>query len=333
MRSLRSGSTSIRRVQHRLLVGDLRHQLVDVLQLLQRRPAFVALAPVRTRRQPDRKGLGEILVRMALRVPEPKMLDEIPTRRIRPIIARIAGRRAAEQLLPAAAAVQLVGVLHHVPGLVPEDAHAFRARAAFDVDDHLALEPHQARMRQIEREGDAGRVLRAEPLARNPGVRPDPEAALLQLVVELAQAVRQPGAAKRELEVLQPQLQQPLVRPGGPTVLSAPSFAACYAAWLAKSWRPKPWQLKCWRCVIVASIQRPASARTLPNADSRPAQAGSCLQAGKGQRPYRTSPLYWPDTATHAEGRRPERPFPRPPARGHPRPRPGASGPRPQAVT
>ena len=78
--------------QHRLLVGEFRHQLVHVLQLLKRRPAHVALAPIRTRREPDRERLGEIFVRVALRVPEPEMLNEIPTRRIRFIVAWIACR-------------------------------------------------------------------------------------------------------------------------------------------------------------------------------------------------------------------------------------------------
>jgi hypothetical protein len=37
--------------------------------------------------------------------------------------------------------------LQHVAGFVTENAHALRHRSAFDVDDHLALEPHQAGMR------------------------------------------------------------------------------------------------------------------------------------------------------------------------------------------
>ena len=69
-----------------------------------------------------------------------------------------------------------IGVLHHVAGLVAQDAHALAPGAAFDVDDHLALEPHQPRMREIERNGDARRVVRAEPFARKPGVRPDARA-------------------------------------------------------------------------------------------------------------------------------------------------------------
>ena len=84
--------------EQRLLAGDLGHQLVDIFELLQRRPALVALAPVRARREPDREGLGEILVRMALRVPERQMLDVAPAAGVRPVVVRVAGRGAAEQL-------------------------------------------------------------------------------------------------------------------------------------------------------------------------------------------------------------------------------------------
>ena len=45
-------------------------------------------------------------------------------------------------LLPASFAMQLIGVLHHMAGFVPQNAHALRPGAALDVDDHLALELH-----------------------------------------------------------------------------------------------------------------------------------------------------------------------------------------------
>ena len=56
-------------LDERLAAAQRLHQRVHVLQLLQRRPPGVALLPVRVRRQPDREGLGEVLVGMALRVP------------------------------------------------------------------------------------------------------------------------------------------------------------------------------------------------------------------------------------------------------------------------
>ena len=156
--------------EQRRLPGDFRHQLVDVFELLERRPSVVARPPVRAGPQPHGERLGEILVRMALRVPQPQMLDEISAGRIRPVIARIALRGSAEQLLPLATALQLIGVLHHVAGFVAKNAHAFGPGAALDVDDHLPLELHQALVGEIERDRDARRVFRAEPLARDPGM-------------------------------------------------------------------------------------------------------------------------------------------------------------------
>src|ERR1051325_6932185 len=99
------------------------------------------------------------------------MLNKIPACRVRTIIIWILRRRATEQPLPAPITMKCVGVLHPVAGLLAKNAHPLRVRAAFDVDDHLALEPHQPRMREIERDGDAGRVLRAEPFGRQPDMR------------------------------------------------------------------------------------------------------------------------------------------------------------------
>src|SRR5437773_9694813 len=72
-------------------------------------PARSTLFPYTTlfRSQPHRKGFGEILVRMALRVPAPEMLDITPAGRIGPVVERVVFRRRTEQLLPAPAALQL----------------------------------------------------------------------------------------------------------------------------------------------------------------------------------------------------------------------------------
>src|SRR5262245_11481040 len=63
-------------VNKRSLASDFIHQLVDIFELLECGPAGVARAPVRARLEPHRKRLGEIFVRMTLRVPEPKVLNE-----------------------------------------------------------------------------------------------------------------------------------------------------------------------------------------------------------------------------------------------------------------
>src|SRR5262249_31448731 len=185
----------------------------------------VARAPVRARAQPHRKGLGEILVGVALRVPEAQMLDEIPAGRIRPVIARIALRGGTEQLLPAAAALQRMRVLHPGAGLVTKDRHAFRPAATLDVDDLFFLELHQPGMRQIERKGDAGRILGAEPFARDPGMRSHPDATLIELIEQGVEAVLEPGALNRDLQIPQPKLEQLLVRERSPGKSPAPHCA------------------------------------------------------------------------------------------------------------
>jgi hypothetical protein len=106
--------------------------------------------------------------------------------------------------------------LQHVPGFVPENAHALGHGAALDVDDHLALEPHQAGMSEIEGNRDAGRVIGAEPLVGHPGVRPDAKPPLAELRIELVQAPLEPRACDGDLEVLEAQLEEFVVGQGGP---------------------------------------------------------------------------------------------------------------------
>ena len=82
---------------------QLLHQLVDVLELLQRRPAGVAPPPDVARLEPHREGLGEVLVGMALRVVEAQVLHEAPARGVRAVDLGVALRRAAEVPAPARA--------------------------------------------------------------------------------------------------------------------------------------------------------------------------------------------------------------------------------------
>src|SRR6266567_6001604 len=194
------------------LAGDFLHQRVDIFELLERRPARIACPPVRTRPQPYRKGLGEILVRMALRIPAAQVLDIAPAGRIGPVIARVAFRGRAEQLLPAPAAVQLVGVLHGMTGFMTQNRHALRPGAALDLEHHFLLELHQAGMGEIERDRNAGRVFRAEPLARYPGIWPQPDAPLFELAMESLEAILKPGAFDPDPQTAEAALEQLLVR-------------------------------------------------------------------------------------------------------------------------
>ena len=76
------------------------HQRVHVFELLPRLPARVALPPLAVRRQPHGKRLGEILVRMALRVPRVEMQDEALAVRLRRVELRVGLRWRAEHLPP-----------------------------------------------------------------------------------------------------------------------------------------------------------------------------------------------------------------------------------------
>jgi hypothetical protein len=68
-------------------------------------------------------------------------------------------------------------------------------------------------MGQIKGDGDAGRALGAEPLVGDPGMWPDPQAPLIEFVVDSAQAPLEPGAFNGDAEIPEAQLEQPLVRP------------------------------------------------------------------------------------------------------------------------
>src|SRR5581483_1241924 len=202
----------------RPLACDLAHQLVDIFELLQRRPAGIARPPVRTRPQPHREGFGEILVGVALRVPEPEMLDVTPAGGIGPVVARIAFRRRAEQPLPTPATLQLIGVLDGVSRLVPENGHALGPGTALDVEHHFLFELHQAGMGEIKRDGNAGHIRRTEPFVRDPYMRPQPNAALFELLIESADAILEPGAFDRDPQAAEAPLEQLLIRQLFPSI-------------------------------------------------------------------------------------------------------------------
>ena len=66
-------------------------------------------------------------------------------------------------------------------------------------------------MRQIERNGDARGVLRAEPFTGNPGMRPHPNVVLVKLAVERLKTAFEPGVFHRNSEVFEPDLEQLIV--------------------------------------------------------------------------------------------------------------------------
>src|SRR5262249_48690077 len=71
-------------------------------------------------------------------------------------------------------------------------------------------------MRQIKREGNTWRDVGAEPLVRDPGMRPDSEAALDEFSMQVVETLLEPCTRNADLKVLEAKLQEVLVGQGGP---------------------------------------------------------------------------------------------------------------------
>src|SRR4051812_12047181 len=99
--------------------------------------------------------------------------------------------------------MQLIAVLNRVPRLVPHDAHALRTRGAFDVEDLVALEAPESRMREVEGHRETGHAAGREPLVGEPHVRLEHECPRVELLVELRDARFQPRSLDGDAEVLE----------------------------------------------------------------------------------------------------------------------------------
>jgi hypothetical protein len=107
--------------------------------------------------------------------------------------------------------------LHGVAGFVPQNPETVALGAALDLENHLALKPHEAGMGEVKRNRNAGRALGAKPLVGNPGMRPQQQASVGELVVKLMKLILEPSALDGDAKVLEPQLQKLFVwerRPG-----------------------------------------------------------------------------------------------------------------------
>ncbi len=175
------------------LARQLAHHLVDVFELLDRRPVVVPLAPLRFRLEPHREGFGKVFVGMALRVPRVEMEDEALAVRLGRVVLGIRRRRRAEQLEPLAPPLELIGVVDGVAGLVAENLHAPLVLAAFDFEHLRFLELLEARMREVEGDGDAADAVRREPLVREPVVRLERDLPAVELAVEIGDAAAPAG--------------------------------------------------------------------------------------------------------------------------------------------
>src|SRR6185503_19756636 len=113
-----------------------RHQPLDILQPFEHRPALVAVSPGRIGREPDRKGLGKVLIRMALRIPHIEVPHEAPAIGPGAVTFGIGLRRAPKDLLPKAEAAEAIGIFYGMACLMPQDAHAPVRGPALDLE-HL----------------------------------------------------------------------------------------------------------------------------------------------------------------------------------------------------
>ena len=103
---------------------------------------------------------------MALRVPRIEMQHEALAVWLRRVELRIGLARRSKRVLPLTAAAQTKRVVDGMSGFVPEDAHAPLVFAAFDLEHLGFLQLLEARVGQIERDGDRRPTIRCEPFIR-----------------------------------------------------------------------------------------------------------------------------------------------------------------------
>ena len=73
-------------------------------------------------------------------------------------------RNEPKQLAMPAFEVEPESRVEGVTGFVPQDAHALGVGAAFDFEHLLPFELHQARVREVKRNRDAGYAIGRKPL-------------------------------------------------------------------------------------------------------------------------------------------------------------------------
>src|SRR6185295_20078846 len=118
--------------------------------------------------EPDRERLGEVLVRMALGVPEIQVKHEALAVGLRSIVLGVRNRGFAERLPPLAAATKTVRIVDGVAGLMPQNPHAPLWIAPFHLEHLSQLQPSEPWMREIERDRHPGDPIGCKPLVRQP---------------------------------------------------------------------------------------------------------------------------------------------------------------------
>ena len=137
----------------------------------------------------------------------------------RPRAIDIGGRivvGVAEQLFPAAAPREAIGMIDGVPALVTQELQAPLGRAAFDLEHLAQLERLQPRMRQPERNGDERLLRRSEPLVAEVARGPEGNAARRQLLVQLRDARLELRACEAHAKIAHAHGQKLFIAGAGP---------------------------------------------------------------------------------------------------------------------
>src|ERR1700741_601446 len=115
-------------------------------------------------------------------------------------------------MLPIRAIGELERVAYGVAAFVTEKAHRiFVAAAALDLHHHLLLELLQARVGEIERDGDRRHAGGGKPFVAEIAPRPEADVTCVELPEELSDASLEPGAFDRETEVAESPLEELVV--------------------------------------------------------------------------------------------------------------------------
>ena len=107
--------------------------------------------------------------------------------------------------------MQAVGLVDRVPGFMPEYPPAFGLARSLDLQHLAALQPHQARMCEIEGNGEPEHAIRVEELLRQPGMRQRDDVVRLQLAMQTLDPARHQRAFQLQRQVAQARRQQGLV--------------------------------------------------------------------------------------------------------------------------
>src|SRR6476619_4406980 len=121
--------------------------------------------------EPDGECFGKILDWMRLRIPIGEV-DHIVTAMGAWLVGlRIRHPGITKQSTIAIPTMQFIRIVDRVPGFMPEDPPALGLAGTFHFEHLTAFEPHEAAVRQIERNRESHHAIRVEELLRKPGVR------------------------------------------------------------------------------------------------------------------------------------------------------------------